>query len=85
MRPSLNVLSEDLIERILDEARRLMAETGMEIRGPELKARLLDAGLRTDASGDRVLFSRDVVDRAIATAPSSFTLFDRDGHPFVPT
>lgn len=81
MRPSLNVLAPELIERIVDEALRVLAETGMEIRGPELRRRLLDAGLPTNASGDRVLFPRHVVERAITSAPSSFVLYDRDGNP----
>ena len=33
MRPTLNVVSEELIGKVLDEAKRIMAETGMEIRG----------------------------------------------------
>ncbi|HEX7061300.1 MAG TPA: trimethylamine methyltransferase family protein [Woeseiaceae bacterium] len=82
MRPRLQVLETELIERILEEAKRLMAEIGMEIRGPKLKQRLLDHGLPTDASGKRVLFPPDVVDKAIAAAPSSFTLYDRDGNPY---
>lgn len=81
MRPTLHVLSDDLIARIVDEAKRVLAETGMEIRGPEMRRRLVEAGLPTDASGSRVLFPRDVVERALATAPSSFQLFDRDGNP----
>ncbi len=82
MRPTLNILSDELIGQILDEARRVMAETGMEIRGAALKQRLLDHGLKTDDSGQRVLFSPDVVDKAIADAPKSFTLHDRDGQPY---
>ena len=82
MRPKLEVLSEDLTARILTEAKRLMAEVGMEIRGPELKKRLLDHGLPTDNSGKRVLFPPEIVDQAIASAPSSFTLYDRDGEPY---
>jgi trimethylamine--corrinoid protein Co-methyltransferase len=81
MRPTIRVLSDDLLERILDEALRVLAEVGMEIRGPEMRRRLLDAGLPANASGERVLFPRDVVERAIASAPSSFRLFDRDGRP----
>jgi trimethylamine--corrinoid protein Co-methyltransferase len=81
MRPTLNVLSATLISDILDEAKRIMAETGMEIRGAALRQRLLDHGLKTDASGKRVLFPPDVVDAAIASAPKSFTLYDRDGEP----
>ena len=81
MRPYLRVLSDDLIGRIVDEALRVLAETGMEIRGAEMRRRLLAAGLPLDAGGERVLFPRDVVERAIASAPSSFTLYDRDGLP----
>ncbi len=82
MRPGLNVLSDDLIARILGEAKRLMAEKGMEIRGAELRERLLDHGLPSDASGKRILFPADMVEQALADAPSTFTLFDRDGEPY---
>ncbi len=82
MRPTLNVVSDDLIKKILDEAKRIMAETGMEIRGAELKQRLLDHGLKTDESGKRILFAPDVVDAAIESAPKSFTLYNRDGDPY---
>jgi trimethylamine--corrinoid protein Co-methyltransferase len=81
MRPTIQVLSDDLVDRIVDEAKRVLAEVGMEIRGPQMRARLLDAGLPSNPSGDRVLFPRDVVERAIASAPSSFQLFDREGEP----
>ena len=81
MRPTLNVLSDDLIGKILDEAKRIMAETGMEIRGENMRQRMLDHGLKTDDSGLRVLFPADVVDKAIADAPKSFTLYNRDGAP----
>lgn len=82
MRPTLSVLSDDMIRDILDEAKRIMGETGMEIRGEKMRQRLLDHGLKTDASGKRILFSRDVIDAAIASAPASFMLHDRDGKPF---
>lgn len=82
MRPKLQVLSEDMIGRILEEAMRILAETGMEIRGAELRQRLLDSGLKSDGSGRRVFFPPEVVRQAIDDAPGSFTLFDRDGQPY---
>lgn len=81
MRPSLNMLSVDLVHQIVDEAKRVLAEVGMEIRGPEMRRRLLAAGLPQATDGQRILFPRDVVERAIADAPSSFWLYDRDGSP----
>jgi trimethylamine---corrinoid protein Co-methyltransferase len=79
MRPRLEILEPPLIQAILDEAKRLLAEVGMEVRGQGLRQRLLDRGLPTDAAGTRILFPVDVVEQAISDAPRSFTLFDRDG------
>jgi trimethylamine---corrinoid protein Co-methyltransferase len=84
MRPSIHVISDELIVRVLDEAKRILAEIGIEVRGPKLRQRLLELGLTakdTVGDGERVLFPPDVVDRAIATAPRQFTLFTREGHP----
>ena len=54
----------------------------MEIGGNALRERLLDNGLKTDPESGRVLFPVDVVDRALASTPRSFTLYDRQGDPF---
>jgi trimethylamine--corrinoid protein Co-methyltransferase len=80
MRPTIQILEPAQIAAVLAEAKRIMAETGMEIRGAKMRQRLVDAGLPTDPAG-RVLFPAEVVDRAIATAPKSFTRYDRDGKP----
>jgi len=81
MRPSLNVISPELIGQILDEAKRILSEIGIEVRSSALRQRLLDHGLKLDAAGERVLFPAAVVEWAIEAAPSSFTLFDREGNP----
>jgi hypothetical protein len=49
LRPTLNILGAGMIASILAEARRIMAEQGMEIRGAAL--RQLDHGLRTTRDG----------------------------------
>ncbi|MEZ4580302.1 MAG: trimethylamine methyltransferase family protein [Caldilineaceae bacterium] len=77
MRPSLQVLSATLIDQILAEAFGVLAEVGIEVRGPDLRARLLAAGLPLDDAGERVLFPRDVVEQALAAVPAEFTLYDR--------
>ncbi len=81
MRPSLNVLSNALIKQILDEAKRILAEIGIEVRGSTLRQRLMAQGLKMDAAGERLLMPPDVVERAIESTPGSFTLFDRNGRP----
>src|SRR5262245_12172894 len=80
MRPGLNILEPELVDRIVDEAKRVLSTHGMEIRGQAMRQRLVDAGLPKRPDG-RVLFPRDVIEEAIRVAPSSFTLFDRAGAP----
>jgi trimethylamine---corrinoid protein Co-methyltransferase len=83
MRPQLKVVSDDLIPTILDEAGRILAEVGVEVRGPGLRQRLLEAepGLKPDSSGERIRFPPDVVERALLSAPREFTLYNRNGDP----
>lgn len=80
MRPTLTIASPDLLESIIDEARHILGTVGMEVRGQTLRQRLVDAGLPVDANG-RVLFPDLIIDRALAAAPRSFWLYDRDGKP----
>jgi trimethylamine--corrinoid protein Co-methyltransferase len=82
MRPELRVIPQHLISPILDEAKRILAEIGVEVRGARLRQRLLDHGLRLARTADeaeRLLFPPELVERAIATTPKSFALYDRDG------
>ena len=79
MRPKLNVLSNELIVQILTEAKRVLAEVGIEVRGSAMRSLLLEHGLTLDSRGERILFPPEVVERAIAGTPKSFTLFDRNG------
>ena len=82
MRPQLRVLPDQLIDPILDEAKRILAEIGVEVRGAALRQRLLDHGLKLSRATDdteRILFPPEVVDRAIETTPKRFALHDRDG------
>lgn len=79
MRPSLNILTPDLIEQIIQEAKRILADLGMEIRGRALRQRLVEYGL--PLKGDRIHFPPEVVEWAIQQAPKSFTLYTRDGRP----
>ncbi len=79
MRPTLNIMSDELLHKILHEAKRIMAEIGVEVVGTGLRNRLLDLGLKANPADGRLLFPPDVVEQAINTTPRSFTLYNRDG------
>lgn len=79
MRPTLTILQEDLIQQIMNEAKRILSEIGVEVRGTKMRQRLLDYGLMANPDDGRILFPPDVVDAAISDTPRSFTLYDRDG------
>ncbi|MBM4422347.1 MAG: hypothetical protein FJ030_03015 [Chloroflexi bacterium] len=81
MRPHLKIISDDMIPTLLAEAKRILAEIGVEVRGPALRARLLDHGLKLDSAGERILLPPDTVDAAVASAPHEIVLFDRNGRP----
>ena len=80
MRPTLRLLDDRLIGRILDEARGLLRTLGVTIHNPEVLSLLGDHGAKVDASAEHVTLSDEIIDRALAAAPSSFRLYDVLGH-----
>ena len=85
MRSQLRVVPEDLVVPILTEAKRILAEIGVEVRGARLRERLLEHGLklaRTADDAERMLFPAEVVERAIESAPKTIALHDRNGAPY---
>jgi len=76
MQPMLRFLEMELIDRIVDEARAVLAEIGIEVQDDEAKTLLADHGATIDAGDGRVRITPEMVDRAVQAAPSSFELFD---------
>jgi trimethylamine--corrinoid protein Co-methyltransferase len=81
MKPTISIIEDDLIQQILAEAKQILAEIGVEVMGHALRERLLAHGLKQDPASGRVLFPPDEVDRAIASTPRSFILYNRNGQP----
>lgn len=76
MRPKLRFLDDELITRILDEAREILRRLGCEIQNERARALLADHGAQVDEATRRVRFPAALIDRAIAAAPRSFKLYD---------
>jgi trimethylamine--corrinoid protein Co-methyltransferase len=69
-------LSNDLIEQILSEAREILCTLGVEIHNDNVAALLSDHGATVDVRKKRVMFSQQMIDRALAAAPRSCKLYD---------
>lgn len=73
------VLSEDQRQEIFRAALDVLAHTGVEVHNDEALDILKSQGARVD--GMRVRIPSYLVWRALASAPSSFTIYSREGNP----
>jgi trimethylamine--corrinoid protein Co-methyltransferase len=81
MQPRLDLLTSELVQRVLDEAFVLLRDHGVKVQSPEALALLRDAGARAD--DDVAFLSEDLVRAALQTVPREFHLHDRTGEPTV--
>ena len=76
IRPALHFLENNLIEKIISEARDLLCNLGITLHNKEVLDVLSGYGATVDQDKFHVLFTNDVIDKALGSAPSSFKLFD---------
>ncbi|MBN2416978.1 trimethylamine methyltransferase family protein [bacterium] len=79
MQPILTFLSPELTDRIIAEGFTLLGETGVYIDSPGMQERLAGLGARVDSGSGRVRLPETLVERCLASAPSSFSLYDITG------
>jgi trimethylamine--corrinoid protein Co-methyltransferase len=79
MLPMVRFLRDELIDRIIDEAREILCELGVEIHNRRAIDLLASHGARVDAAKGRVYIPGALVDRALSTVPSVFALYDVRG------
>jgi trimethylamine--corrinoid protein Co-methyltransferase len=83
MQPKLEILSQELINRILDEAFQLMMKPGIKVQSREARMLLVEAGAKVIPDSDVVLIPEAITRKALETTPHTFYLYDRDGNPMV--
>ncbi|MGE5325888.1 MAG: trimethylamine methyltransferase family protein, partial [Deltaproteobacteria bacterium] len=76
MRPSLRLLDDELIERILAEARNLLATLGVDIHNLAVLKLLADHGAAVELGKWHAKIPDAIIDKALATVPHSFKLYD---------
>jgi trimethylamine--corrinoid protein Co-methyltransferase len=75
MHPRFQLLDDDLADRIITEARIVLAEIGVEIVDDRTRALLTENGGQENADG-RVQLSPGMVESALDTTPLNFSLYD---------
>jgi len=76
--PPMEVLSAEQLEAIHQTSLRILEELGIEVMSPRALAVLAAAGANVEHSTGTVRLDRGLIDSALATAPSSFTLTPRN-------
>lgn len=77
--PFYELLSPEDVEKVDRTARRVLERVGMKLYDHRFLAELEQAGARVDYSAQKVYFDAGFLDDLLARAPSSFTLYSRDG------
>jgi len=83
MQPKVNLLSEDLVERVLDEAFQLLMSPGIKVQSPEARKLLAESGAQVDEEAAVAHIPEATARRALETVPHQFFLHDREGNPVV--
>ena len=81
MRPKLELLDKELIERVLSEAFELIMEPGVKVQSSVAAERLVSAGARIEDGVAHI--SEALAQKALNTVPREFYLFDRASRPDV--
>ncbi|MDI6693980.1 MAG: trimethylamine methyltransferase family protein [Anaerolineales bacterium] len=77
MQPKITLLSDELVQRVLDEAYELMMEPGIKVQSAEARQLLAEAGCAVDEVGEVARIPRKVGEEALSSAPGQFYLYDR--------
>jgi len=79
VRPRLRLLDDELMQRIIAEARDILATLGMKISNDKVLDLLGDHGAMINQAEKRAKFPGDLIDKAVKAAPSAFCLYDTLG------
>lgn len=71
-------MSVDQVMAVHEASLKLLLETGIEFMGPAARVAFRQAGAEVDDASGLVRIPRALVEKALATAPSSFTLTPRN-------
>jgi trimethylamine--corrinoid protein Co-methyltransferase len=79
MRPKIKFLNDELILKIISEAKEILCTLGIEIHNSAVLSLLSDFGAKIDFDKSHVVFTEDLINKSLETVPSSFNLYDVNG------
>jgi trimethylamine--corrinoid protein Co-methyltransferase len=80
VRPTVRFLADDLIKHIVEEAVNILCELGLEVHNKQILSMLVDHKASVDMDTYHAKLTEDIIQKAIRTAPDSFTLYDVMGN-----
>src|SRR3990172_5664481 len=83
MQPKLTLLSDEMIQRVLEEAYQLLRCPGIKVQNPEARELLAEAGAIIYPENRVIGIPASLVARALESAPREFYLYDYDGNPTI--
>jgi len=76
IRPTIAMLSKEMIEKVIDEALQILETLGVYVANDEAKHLLGERGCRVE---QRLHIPRSLVEECLKTTPSSIRVYDREG------
>lgn len=80
MRPVVRFLKDELIERIISEARDVLCKLGVEIHNKSILSMLQGHGVKVEMDRYHAHLTDKIIDQALETVPGSFKLYDVRGN-----
>ncbi|MEW5900730.1 MAG: trimethylamine methyltransferase family protein [Acidobacteriota bacterium] len=79
IRPTLQLLSKELILKIIDEAFSLLERYGVFVENSEARKLLREAGMKVEESAQRVFLTSRLIEDSLASTPPVIKMYDRSG------
>jgi len=79
LRPKLELLSNELIQKIMDEAYSILENQGVFIENKEALDLFREAGMKVDPHSQKAHITPQLVENSLSATPPSLKIYDRDG------
>ena len=80
LKPKIKVLTQEQVDKVHRDALSILEKTGVLVDDPGARS-LLEKGIGTRPEDQRIRIPKDLVQWAIASAPSGIQIYDRLGNP----